>query len=417
MVINSSRQTPSDLRRRHRAIALADVQANPGISRSELARKLGLSDMAATRIVRELIQTKVVREMPGVDETSAREGRSVGRPKIGLIMRKGAIFGAGMTFSAYHAEVSISDGNGEIIGRRNVKNAPFSDPLECARLFSNELDRLIEHLGIPRQRICGVGVVLSAKVDPESGAIIHSDYFGWGDDEGAFSDCVREILGLPVSIRNIADAIAVAEMQYGIARHVQNFVLIHTATLTGASIVTNGEVLLGHDGFAGRVGHIAHEERGFSCVCGRRDCLNLSASGFAILKDLGLNQDSGFLASHIDNYAEQLMQAVNQGCDDALQRAGQSIAPLLDMLTATLNPEVLILSGFVGAQECYRQGAIHACRAFRPKDFSSAPEIVGGTISAVQAAPMLAVSELLLSDLFDLEGYLNTAHLVEEQAA
>lgn len=378
---------------------------------------MGLSDMAATRIVRELLEARVVREMPAAKKPSTSAGRSVGRPKIGLTLRKGSVYGAGMTFSAYHAEVSLTDGNGEIIGRRKVRNPPFSDPLGCARLFSGELDRLIEELGVPRQRICGVGIVLSAIVDPETGAIIRSDYFGWEDDAGAFSNCVREMLGLPVSIRNIADAIAVSEMQYGIARQVRNLVLIHTATLTGASIVTNGEVLLGHDGFAGRIGHLAYEEKDYSCVCGRNDCLNLSASGFAILKSLDLHDDACFQAAHIEDYAGLLMRAVNRGCDDTLRRAGGSLAPLLDMVAATLNPELVVLSGYIGAQASFLDGAKSAYGAYRPNNGAAPLDIVAGSIPAVQSAPMLALSELCFSDLFDFETFLSTADLVSDGPA
>lgn len=61
--------------------------------------------------------------------------------------------------------------------------------------------------------------------------------------------------GLPCSLTNDANAAAVGEMMYGAARGMRDFIMITLGTGVGSGIVSNGQLILGHDGFAGELGH------------------------------------------------------------------------------------------------------------------------------------------------------------------
>lgn len=373
--------------------------------------------MAATRIVRELISAKVVEEIPASKRADLKEGRSIGRPKIGLQLRTDAVFGAGMTISAYHSEVSVSDSSGRIIGRAEVRGVDFARPAACAGHFAQSLKDLIAELGVPMQRICGVGVVLAAKVDPRAGIILGSEYFGWKNDGGGFCECLREELGAEIVIRNIADALALTEMRFGVARALDTFALIHTATLTGASFVSGGQIVAGHDGFAGRIGHLRHVARDYACICGRNDCLALSTTGFAILKSLGLNDDPVFRTRCISTYAGQLMQALEAGCDAEVEAAGRENAQLVDTINMLFRPEKVIVTGFLGSTPQYLEGVRAGIRAFGRNGGVEPEQVVRGRISAVEAAPMLALAELCFSDNFDFPSFLESADLVADAVA
>jgi glucokinase len=66
---------------------------------------------------------------------------------------------------------------------------------------------------------------------------------------------VSEKFSLPCSLTNDANAAAVGEMTYGAARGMRDFIMITLGTGVGSGIVANGQLIYGHDGFAGELGH------------------------------------------------------------------------------------------------------------------------------------------------------------------
>ena len=95
---------------------------------------------------------------------------------------------------------------------------------------------------------------------------------------------VSEKFGIPVSITNDANAAAIGEMTYGAARGLKDFIMITLGTGVGSGIVINGQLVYGHDGFAGELGHvIVKRNNGRLCGCGRCGCLEAycSATGVA----------------------------------------------------------------------------------------------------------------------------------------
>ena len=95
----------------------------------------------------------------------------------------------------------------------------------------------------------------------------------------------ERLSGIPVALTNDANAAALGEMVYGVARGMKNFIVITLGTGVGSGIVVNGQLLYGHDGFAGELGHVTmvRGAEGRSCGCGRTGCLEAycSATGVA----------------------------------------------------------------------------------------------------------------------------------------
>jgi glucokinase len=107
--------------------------------------------------------------------------------------------------------------------------------------------------------------------------------------KGSFplAQMLEQATGLPVLLTNDANAAAMGELHYGIAakEQIKDFVMVTLGTGLGSGIVVNGELIYGHDGFAGELGHvIIQAENGRLCGCGRRGCLEryVSASGLVI---------------------------------------------------------------------------------------------------------------------------------------
>ena len=94
----------------------------------------------------------------------------------------------------------------------------------------------------------------------------------------------EERLGIPTALTNDANAAGIGEMTYGAARGMKDFIMITLGTGVGSGIVINGQMVYGHDGFAGELGHtIIRRENGRLCGCGRHGCLETycSATGVA----------------------------------------------------------------------------------------------------------------------------------------
>ncbi|MDR3095009.1 MAG: ROK family protein [Bacteroidales bacterium] len=97
-------------------------------------------------------------------------------------------------------------------------------------------------------------------------------------------ELLQKVFSLPVAITNDANAAALGEMIYGGAKGMKDFILITLGTGLGSGLVTNGELLYGHDGFAGEIGHVRAHANGRVCGCGRRGCLETYVSAPGIVR-------------------------------------------------------------------------------------------------------------------------------------
>ena len=93
------------------------------------------------------------------------------------------------------------------------------------------------------------------------------------------ANLISEKMGVPCALTNDANAAAIGEMTYGAARGMKDFIMITLGTGVGSGVVCNGQLVYGHDGFAGELGHVTiRRENGRLCGCGRKGCLEAYAS-------------------------------------------------------------------------------------------------------------------------------------------
>jgi len=95
-------------------------------------------------------------------------------------------------------------------------------------------------------------------------------------------DIMKKYYDVPSAITNDANAAAIGEMQFGVAKGMKDFIVITLGTGLGSGIVVNGELVYGHDGFAGEIGHTIVDPNGRQCGCGRKGCLETYASASGI---------------------------------------------------------------------------------------------------------------------------------------
>ena len=158
---------------------------------------------------------------------------------------------------------------------------------------------------------------------------------------------------LPVALTNDANAAAVGEMTYGAARGMKNFIMITLGTGVGSGIVINGEVVYGHDGFAGELGHTAAvRNNGRACNCGKTGCLEAYCSAMGVARTarewLELTDEPSLLRG-LDNIASKdVYDAAREGDKLALkifEFTGKILGRSFADFVAFSSPEAIVLFG------------------------------------------------------------------------
>jgi len=96
----------------------------------------------------------------------------------------------------------------------------------------------------------------------------------------------QQTFNLPTLLTNDANAAAIGEMVYGNARDLKHFVTITLGTGLGSGVIVDGNLVYGHDGFAGEYGHIQVVPEGRMCGCGRKGCLETYASATGVVRSI-----------------------------------------------------------------------------------------------------------------------------------
>ena len=160
--------------------------------------------------------------------------------------------------------------------------------------------------------------------------------------------------GVDVAITNDANAAAIGEMTYGAARGMKDFIMIKLGTGVGSGIVINGQLVYGHDGFAGELGHVIVDRDGRQCGCGRKGCLETycSATGVArTAREFLVQRTEPSLLRNIpaeEIQSKDVYDAAVKGdklAQDIFEFTGRVLGQALADFIAFSSPEAIILFG------------------------------------------------------------------------
>ena len=191
----------------------------------------------------------------------------------------------GLDLGGTNSVFGIVDARGDIKATTAIKTGGYATAEAYVEACVEALQVIIEQVGgLEKIKAMGIG---APNGNYYKGTIEFAPNLPWAHDcivplAKLFSD---RLGGIPVALTNDANAAALGEMVYGVARGMKNFIVITLGTGVGSGIVVNGQLLYGHDGFAGELGHVTmvRGAEGRSCGCGRKGCLEAycSATGVA----------------------------------------------------------------------------------------------------------------------------------------
>ncbi len=175
----------------------------------------------------------------------------------------------------------IVDARGNVVASSSIKTGRHADIKDYVEELKTSLNNLLE-ANDATDKIAGIGVG-APNGNYFTGAIEMAPNLPW-KGRIPLAELLKEAFGVPVALTNDANAAAIGEMTYGVARGMKDFIMITLGTGVGSGIVVNGQLVYGHDGFAGELGHvIVKPSNGRMCGCGRTGCLEAycSATGVA----------------------------------------------------------------------------------------------------------------------------------------
>jgi len=185
---------------------------------------------------------------------------------------------AGIDIGGTNTEIGIVDKNGLVIFSESISTRSYNNPESFVLATSKILYDAIEKT---YTNLIGIGIG-APSANYYSGSIEFAPNMPW---EGIIplAKLFKSEMDVKCTLTNDANAAALGELLFGDAKQLLDFVVVTLGTGLGSGFVVNGEVLYGHDGFAGELGHIIIENNGRLCGCGRRGCLETYVSATGIV--------------------------------------------------------------------------------------------------------------------------------------
>lgn len=190
----------------------------------------------------------------------------------------------GIDIGGTNTVFGIVDARGHVVASDSIKTRKHNKFEDYIKDLHDGIDRLLQ-ANEAEDKIQGIGIG-APNANYYTGTIDNNVNLPWSAPNLPLADAVSRVFnGIPVAVTNDANAAAIGEMTYGAARGMRDFIMITLGTGVGSGIVINGQMVYGHDGFAGELGHvIVKRNNGRVCGCGRTGCLEAYASATGVAR-------------------------------------------------------------------------------------------------------------------------------------
>jgi predicted NBD/HSP70 family sugar kinase len=331
------------------------VKLHPGLARSDLAALTGLADSTVSVLVNGLIDDGW---LMAIDGPAGGSGAGRRAKRLALNPHRLGLLGAeiGVDFLA----VAACNLVGEVLYLRRIEYSHIDEArsiIDMAGLIA------LAHASLSKQQRTplGLGIGLPGMVTMD-GLLHFAPNLGWRDVPvssqmaAALNDAGIE--PLRATVLNDTNAMALGEYVFGASPPVSSLAYLNTGYGLGAGIVLNDRLVLGHEGFAGEVGHAILQPMALRCACGRFGCAE------TLLSQKGVSR----LVTGMDNPAlavKELARRLEHGdlvVQDAARAAGEQLGLVIHNLIVTLNPAVVVLGGSLSQLPLFVDTALSSLR-------------------------------------------------------
>ena len=259
----------------------------------------------------------------------------------------------GIDIGGQTTKLGVVDVQGSVLAQTVIRTDTFETVEPYIAELAVAINKIIAEAGA-EGRVRGIGVG-APNGNYYKGTIECAVNISWGNGRTIeFAKLLSEAMGgIPVALTNDANAAAVGEMTYGAARGMKNFIMITLGTGVGSGIVINGNVVYGHDGFAGELGHVtAVRNNGRACNCGKTGCLEAYASAMGVARTarewLELSDEPSVLRELDSIASKDVFDAAKEGDKLALKIfdfTGKILGRSFADFIAFSAPEAIVLFG------------------------------------------------------------------------
>lgn len=373
------------------------------ISRSQVARDMGLSKVIIGGIVARLLDTEIIYEV-GKGDSTDRGGR---RP-IMLEFNADAWYAIGVEIHLNNASILITNMNAETVAQKSITYKDNTNPENILRRIVRAIERMFEHES-KMDRILGVGVALPGLVDYKNGTLKYADslksWIGF-----PIQSYLEGLLDTRIYIENDVKTTTLGEFHWGAGAETDNLIYIWLGEGIGAGLVINGELYRGFTSSAGEIGYnevgaLDFNQKNFPILHASQrrygEILNNRYLLSAIKKHLETNHvDSKLQGKKLDlcMIAEYAAEG-DKLASAALNEFGNLLGMLLIGMINFLNPEMIVLGGPVmDCCDTVLETAVAKTREDELRMPAREVQIVSGSLK--NRAGMLGAVGLVLQDLF-----------------
>lgn len=322
------------------------VRAGGLIPRVQVARDLNVSPASVTTLTSELIQRGFLEEV-AIPRDRTDSGR--GRPPVALGVRPETHFVAGVKLSDRVHTAVVVDFAGKKIAEDSLevtRDGGWTLP-DLLAATGALLDRTVAKAGMVRGDLSGVGIGVPGFVDHATGQVLWSPVLDMRDVD--FAGLAEKYLGLPVTIDNDANLVALAELWFGAGREMSEFAIVTIEHGVGMGLVLNHRLYRGARGLGMELGHTKVQLDGALCRCGQRGCLEAYVADYALVREANtalnwLGQDGRPMRVQLESLFEQA-KAGDAAARSIFHRAGRYLAVGLANVVNLFDPALIILSG------------------------------------------------------------------------
>ncbi|MBQ1611097.1 MAG: ROK family protein [Muribaculaceae bacterium] len=258
----------------------------------------------------------------------------------------------GIDMGGTNTAFGIVDARGNVIASDSIKTGKHSDINDYIDELYTEITRIMV-ANDAVDKINGIGIG-APNANYYTGVIENQVNLPWPTPI-PLAKLITDKFGIPCVITNDANAAAIGEMTYGVARGMKDFIMITLGTGVGSGIVVNGQMVYGHDGFAGELGHvIVKPNNGRMCGCGRAGCLEAYCSATGVARTarefLDIRTDESKLRElDVDKITSKDVYdcavAGDKLAKEIFEYTGTILGEALANFTAFSSPEAFVLFG------------------------------------------------------------------------
>ena len=321
-----------EIRNINKGLVLRTIEKNSPISRADVGKIVGLTPPTISAIVKDLMERDIVQEIGKGDSSGGK------KPILLRINSKTAYMIAVDLGGENGIRVALMDLSYHIIKEKFGTKIESLNSQKLKNSLSIILKDFIKEINISQEKILGIGIGVPGIIDSKLKKVIGAPYLNW---EISLEDLTLNEIGIPITLENDVNLMALGEKTKGIAKKINNFVFVGERSGIGAGIIINRKLYKGANNAAGEAGYLFIDPHYAPKSMRDYGCLEKLASSKIVIekarKKLGKNikvREIFKMAAEGDSAALDIVQ-------ETLKYLAYGIANI----SCVLDPELVIIGG------------------------------------------------------------------------